>query len=51
MEFIAEYTQAQMTPEIKSFYDKVFPNSVKIYNEIFEDISKLKLENQKPIVW
>nr|DAJ96202.1 MAG TPA: minor capsid protein [Caudoviricetes sp.] len=51
MEFIAEYTQAQMTPEIKSFYDKVFPNSVKIYNEIFEDISKLKLENKKPIVW
>lgn len=51
MEFIAEYTQAQMTPEIKSFYDKVFPNSVKIYNEIFEDISKLKLENKKPLVW
>lgn len=51
MEFIAEYTQAQMTPEIKSFYDKVFPNSVKIYNKIFEDISKLKLENQKPLVW
>jgi len=51
MEFIAEYTQAQMTPEIKSFYDKVFPNSVKIYNEIFKDISKLKLENKKPIVW
>lgn len=51
MEFIAEYTQAQMTPEIKSFYDKVFPNSVKIYNKIFEDISKLKLENKKPIVW
>ena len=51
MEFIAEYTQAQMTPEIKAFYDKVFPNSVKIYNKIFEDISKLKLENQKPIVW
>ena len=51
MEFIAEYTQAQMTPEIKSFYDKVFPNSVKIYNEIFEDISKLTLENKKPIVW
>nr|DAQ72522.1 MAG TPA: minor capsid protein [Caudoviricetes sp.] len=51
MEFIAEYTQAQMTPEIKSFYDKVFPNSVKIYNKIFEDISKLNLENQKPIVW
>ena len=51
MEFIAEYTQAQMTPEIKSFYDKVFPDSVKIYNKIFEDISKLKLENKKPIVW
>ena len=51
MEFIAEYTQAQMTPEIKTFYDKVFPNSVKIYNKIFEDISKLKLENKKPIVW
>lgn len=51
MEFIAEYTQAQMTPEIKAFYDKVFPNSVKIYNKIFEDISKLKLENQKPLVW
>ena len=51
MEFIAEYTQAQMTPEIKTFYDKVFPNSVKIYNKIFEDISKLKLENQKPLVW
>ncbi|EUC81429.1 protein F-like protein [Streptococcus sp. CM6] len=51
MEFIAEYTQAQMTPEIKAFYDKVFPNSVKIYNKIFEDISKLKLENKKPIVW
>lgn len=51
MEFIAEYTQAQMTPEIKSFYDKVFPNSVKLYNKIFEDISKLKLENKKPIVW
>lgn len=51
MEFIAEYTQAQMTPEIKSFYDKVFPNSVKIYNKIFEDISKLNLENKKPIVW
>ena len=51
MEFLAEYTQAQMTPEIKTFYDKVFPNSVKIYNKIFEDISKLKLENQKPIVW
>ena len=51
MEFLAEYTQAQMTPEIKSFYDKVFPNSVKIYNKIFEDISKLNLENQKPIVW
>ena len=51
MEFIAEYTQAQMTPEIKAFYDKVFPNSVKIYNEIFEDISKLKLENKKPIAW
>ena len=51
MEFLAEYTQAQMTPEIKSFYDKVFPNSVKIYNKIFEDISKLKLENQKPLVW
>ena len=50
MEFIAEYTQAQMTPEIKTFYDKVFPNSVKIYNEIFKDISKLKLENKKPIV-
>nr|DAW59236.1 MAG TPA: minor capsid protein [Caudoviricetes sp.] len=51
MEFLAEYTQAQMTPEIKAFYDKVFPNSVKIYNKIFEDISKLKLENQKPLVW
>lgn len=51
MEFIAEYTQAQMTPEIKAFYDKVFPNSVKIYNKIFEDISKLNLENKKPIVW
>ena len=51
MEFLAEYTQAQMTPEIKTFYDKVFPNSVKIYNEIFEDISKLNLENKKPIVW
>ena len=51
MEFLAEYTQAQMTPEIKTFYDKVFPNSVKIYNKIFEDISKLKLENKKPIVW
>ena len=51
MEFIAEYTQAQMTPEIKTFYDKIFPNSVKIYNKIFEDISKLKLENKKPIVW
>lgn len=51
MEFLAEYTQAQMTPEIKTFYDKVFPNSVKIYNKIFEDISKLKLENQEPIVW
>ena len=51
MEFLAEYTQAQMTPEIKAFYDKVFPNSVKIYNKIFEDISKLKLENKKPIVW
>lgn len=51
MEFIAEYTQAQMTPEIKAFYDKVFPNSVKIYNKIFEDISKLKLENKKPIAW
>ena len=51
MEFLAEYTQAQMTPEIKAFYDKVFPNSVKIYNEIFKDISKLKLENQKPLVW
>ena len=51
MEFLAEYTQAQMTPEIKAFYDKVFPNSVKIYNEIFEDISKLKLENKKPIAW
>ena len=51
MEFLAEYTQAQMTPEIKTFYDKVFPNSVKIYNKIFEDMSKLKLENKKPIVW
>ena len=51
MEFLAEYTQAQMTSEIKTFYDKVFPNSVKIYNKIFEDISKLKLENQKPLVW
>lgn len=51
MEFLAEYTQAQMTPEIKTFYDKVFPNSVKIYNKIFEDISKLNLENKKPIVW
>ena len=51
MEFLAEYTQAQMTPEIKTFYDKVFPNSVKIYNKIFEDISKLKLENKKPIIW
>lgn len=51
MEFLAEFTQAQMTPEIKAFYDKVFPNSVKIYNKIFEDISKLKLENQKPLVW
>ena len=51
MEFLAEYTQAQMTPEIKTFYDKVFPNSVKIYNKIFEDISKLKLENKKTIVW
>ena len=51
MEFIAEYTQAQMTPEIKSFYDKVFPNSVKIYNEIFKDISRLQLENQKPLSW
>lgn len=51
MEFLAEYTQAQMTPEIKAFYDKVFPNSVKIYNKIFEDISKLKLESQKPLVW
>lgn len=51
MEFIAEYTQAQMTPEIKALYDKVFPNSVKIYNKIFEDISKLNLENKKPIVW
>lgn len=50
MEFLAEYTQAQMTPEIKAFYDKVFPNSVKIYNKIFEDISKLKLENQKPLI-
>ncbi|ORJ32089.1 phage head morphogenesis protein [Streptococcus oralis subsp. tigurinus] len=51
MEFIAEYTQAQMTPEIKSFYDKVFPNSVKIYNEIFKDISRLQLEDKKPLKW
>ena len=51
MEFIAEYTQAQMTPEIKSFYDKVFPNSVKIYNEMFKDISRLQLENKKPLSW
>ena len=50
-EFLAEYTQAQMTPEIKSFYDKVFPNSVKIYNEIFKDISKLQLEDKKPLKW
>lgn len=51
MEFIAEYTQAQMTHEIKSFYDKVFPNSVKIYNEIFKDISRLQLEDKKPLKW
>ena len=50
-EFLAEYTQAQMTPEIKSFYDKVFPNSVKIYNEIFKDISRLQLEDKKPLKW
>ena len=50
-EFLAEYTQAQMTPEIKSFYDKVFPNSVKIYNEIFKDISKLQLEDKNPLSW